>query len=110
MFSGAQTEGDGETMTGEEFDAALVEVQDGVPQSKLGQPAMGGAAVHPFPYMILDREDWEQEHIFICTAWLTARFWRSFRNDTLWKSRLRAIVAFPRRAQSTPEHRSHFWP
>lgn len=45
MFSGPQT--DGEDMSGEEFDAAMSELQPAVPQSKEGQPALGGAAAHP---------------------------------------------------------------
>jgi small subunit ribosomal protein S23 len=44
MFSGPQT---AEELDGDEFDAALEEVQDEVPASKEGQPALGGAAIHP---------------------------------------------------------------
>ncbi|ORY05552.1 37S ribosomal protein Rsm25 [Clohesyomyces aquaticus] len=43
MFSGPQDEG----LSGEEMDEALEVVQPVVPDSKEGQPALGGAAIHP---------------------------------------------------------------
>jgi small subunit ribosomal protein S23 len=46
LFSGVQST-ESATMDADELDAALEEVQGSVPQSKAGQPALGGAAVHP---------------------------------------------------------------
>lgn len=46
LFSGAQTNA-AETMNPAEFDAGLEEVQVSVPQSRQGQKALGGAAMHP---------------------------------------------------------------
>ena len=46
LFSGVQSN-EAEDMDADEFDAALEEVQSSVPQSKTGQPALGGAAAHP---------------------------------------------------------------
>lgn len=46
MMSGPQ-DGDGQDMSQPEFDAALEQLQDSVPQTKAGQPALGGAAAHP---------------------------------------------------------------
>jgi small subunit ribosomal protein S23 len=44
LFSGPQT---GDDMSAPELEEALEEVQTVVPQSKEGQPALGGAALHP---------------------------------------------------------------
>ena len=44
LFSGPQT---GDEMTTSEYDSALDEVQDAVPNSREGQSALGGATVHP---------------------------------------------------------------
>lgn len=46
LFSAAEPS-DTASMDADEFDAALEEVQSSVPQSKTGQPALGGVAVHP---------------------------------------------------------------
>ncbi|KAF2872326.1 mitochondrial ribosomal protein S25-domain-containing protein [Massariosphaeria phaeospora] len=46
MFTGPQ-DNDGDELTEPELDAAVEEVQGSVPDSKAGQLAMGGAAVHP---------------------------------------------------------------
>ena len=46
LFSGNQST-ESATMSSEEFDAALEEVQSSVPQSQTGQPALGGVAAHP---------------------------------------------------------------
>lgn len=46
MFSGPQAESEPD-MTANEYEAALEEVQPNVPQSKAGQTALGGAAMHP---------------------------------------------------------------
>lgn len=46
LFSGARPS-EGETMGAEEFDASMEELQSSVPQSKAGQPALGGVAAHP---------------------------------------------------------------
>ncbi|KAF2441543.1 37S ribosomal protein Rsm25 [Karstenula rhodostoma CBS 690.94] len=46
LFSAAPST-ESTALEGEEFEAALEEVQSSVPQSKAGQPALGGAAIHP---------------------------------------------------------------
>lgn len=46
MMSQPESEGS-QSFSQPEFEEALQEVQPSVPQSRLGQPAVGGAAVHP---------------------------------------------------------------